>query len=237
MPQEPEVVYLIPAYRPAQGLLSLVTDLSTSDRRIVVVDDGSGEDFESLFAQLDELSNVSLVRHCANLGKGAALKTGLNYAMARFPRAKGVVTADADGQHHPDDIRAVADRLLENPGSLVLGARAFDRDVPLRSRIGNGLTRALMRLLVGQKLADTQTGLRGIPASLVPHLLRLPSSGYEFELDMLLACKHQACEIVEQPIRTIYIDSNRSSHFRPVADSMRIYFLLFRFSLLALLTA
>jgi putative flippase GtrA len=94
-----------------------------------------------------------------------------------------------------------------------------------------------MRLVVGHNLTDTQTGLRGIPASIVPHLLRLPSSGYEFELDMLLACKHQACQIAEVPIRTIYVDGNRSSHFRPVADSMRIYFLLFRFSLLALLTA
>ena len=79
----------------------------------------------------------------------------------------------------------------------------------------------LMRLIVGQKLTDTQTGLRGIPAPLVPCLLKLPSSGYEFELDMLIACKHQSVGIVEQPIRTIYLEGNKSSHFRPVADSMR----------------
>ena len=54
---------------------------------------------------------------------------------------------------------------------------------------------------------------------------------------MLIACKHQSCAIVEQPIRTMYIEGNQSSHFRPVADSMRIYFLLFRFGLLSLLTA
>jgi glycosyltransferase involved in cell wall biosynthesis/SAM-dependent methyltransferase len=236
--QEIPAVILIPAYRPAAALVSLVGELAAdADCRIVVVDDGSGPEFEPVFAKLDGVPNVSVVRHCANLGKGAALKTGLNYAMARYPSACGVVTADADGQHHPDDIRAVATRLRQNPRKLVLGARRFDGDVPLRSRIGNGTTRMLMRLLVGQKLADTQTGLRGIPAFLVPHLLRLPSTGYEFELDMLLACKHQSCDIVEEPIRTIYLEGNKSSHFRPVADSMRIYFLLFRFSLLALLTA
>lgn len=232
------MVILIPAYRPTNSLVSLVADLAAEgDARIVLVDDGSGPEFESIFERAANQPNVYLVRHYTNLGKGAALKTGLNYAMVRFPDTPGVVTADADGQHHPDDIRAVASILQRNPGNLVLGARQFDRDVPLRSKIGNSATRTLMRLVVGQKLTDTQTGLRGIPASLVPHLLRLPSSGYEFELDMLLACKHQACAIVEAPIRTIYLEGNKSSHFRPVADSMRIYFLLFRFSLLALLTA
>ena len=83
------------------------------------------------------------------------------------------------------------------------------------------------------RLGDTQTGLRGVPATLIPHLLRLQSSGYEFELDMLIACKHQGCPVVQQPIRTIYLGRNRSSHFHPILDSMRIYLVLFRFSLLA----
>jgi putative flippase GtrA len=238
VPQEAASIILIPAYRPGESLISLVDGLAADPAcRILIVDDGSGPAFDPIFTRAESHRNVHLLRHCTNLGKGAALKTGLNYALVRFPTICGVVTADADGQHHPDDIRAVADRLRANPACLVLGARQFDAAVPRRSQIGNGLTRVLMRLLVGQKLADTQTGLRGIPAALIPHLLRLPSSGYEFELDMLIACKHQSCAIVEVPIRTIYLDGNRSSHFRPVADSMRIYFLLFRFSLLSLLTA
>jgi putative flippase GtrA len=118
-----------------------------------------------------------------------------------------------------------------------MGVRALGADVPLRSRLGNHLTRALMGLLIGQRLADTQTGLRGIPARLIPHLLRLPSSGYDFELDMLIACKHQRYALVQEPIRTIYLEGNKSSHFHPIFDSMRIYFLLFRFSVLSVLTA
>jgi putative flippase GtrA len=94
-----------------------------------------------------------------------------------------------------------------------------------------------MRVVIGQQLADTQTGLRGIPAGLIPSLLRLPSNGYEFELDMLLACKHDGRTVVQEPIRTIYEAGNQSSHFRPVFDSMRIYFLLFRFTALSLFTA
>lgn len=105
-----------------------------------------------------------------------------------------------------DDIVAVAQTLLRRPDALILGVRKFGPDVPLRSRLGNTLTRHLLRLLVGQRLADTQTGPRGIPRHLIPQLMKLPSSGYEFELDMLLACKHRACPIVTQDIRTIYLE-------------------------------
>ena len=231
-------VVVIPAYRPGSTLPRLIADLTRlSAAPIVVVDDGSGVDFEATFARAAAHKDVHVVRHCTNLGKGAALKTGLNYAMVEFPCCSGVVTADADGQHVAEDIIAVGERMEAEPKKLVLGVRSFDESVPLRSKIGNGATRILMRLVVGQKLADTQTGLRGIPADLIPLLLRLPSSGYEFELDMLILCKHQSCAIVEEPIRTVYIEGNQSSHFRPVADSMRIYFLLFRFGLLSLLTA
>jgi putative flippase GtrA len=161
----------------------------------------------------------------------------MNYALVKWPACCGVVTADADGQHHPDDIVEVAKALRADRRSLTLGVRSFGGEVPFRSKLGNNLTRSLMRVMVGQKLADTQTGLRGIPAQLIPHLLKMQSSGYEFELDMLLACKYQAIHVTEVPIRTIYLNQNESSHFHPVFDSMRIYFLLLRFSALSLLTA
>jgi glycosyltransferase involved in cell wall biosynthesis len=233
-----EIPVLIPAYKPCKSLVTLVADLLRLEvHPIIVVDDGSGPEFDNWFHTIAEFSSVHVVHHAVNLGKGAALKTGMNYALVQFPACAGLVTADADGQHHPDDIVRVLETLRKNPGTLVIGARKFDSSVPWKSRIGNNLTRVLMRLLVGQKLSDTQTGLRGIPSFLIPHLLHVPASGYEFELDMLIACKHQGCRIVEVPIRTIYVDSNRGSHFHPMFDSMRIYFLLLRFSVLSLATA
>ncbi|HEY1339250.1 MAG TPA: glycosyltransferase [Bryobacteraceae bacterium] len=230
----PQIVILIPAYQPGEALVDLVNALATLGLPIVVVDDGSAEECGPFFDRI--ATRVHLVRHAVNLGKGAALKTGFNYALVNFPGC-AVVTADADGQHDPDDIRRIAEKLRSNPDALVMGVREMRAGVPLRSRIGNGATRVLMNLLVGQRLTDTQTGLRGIPNLLIPHLLRVPSTGYEFELDMLIACKHQSCPVVEEPIRTIYLEGNRSSHFHPVLDSMRIYLLLFRFSILSLLTA
>ena len=237
-PNSGQVPILIPAYKPSGALVALVSDLvRRGAEAIIVVNDGSGAGFDECFRALAELDGVSIVEHAINLGKGAALKTGMNHALVRFRDCLGVVTVDADGQHSPEDALRVAEALRGNPDALVLGVRTFDSDVPWRSRIGNNITRTLMRLIVGQKLSDTQTGLRGIPAPLIPQLLRVPASGYEFELDMLMACKHQGCPIVQVPIRTIYVENNKSSHFHPIFDSMRIYFLLLRFSVLSFLTA
>jgi hypothetical protein len=190
-----------------------------------------------VFARAAAFPNVHLVRHATNLGKGAALKTGINYALCAFPGLVGIVTADADGQHHPDDIVRIAGTLLARPDCLVLGSRGFDGDVPFRSRFGNSLTSMVVHALIGQKLTDTQTGLRGIPTSLLLRILRIESTGYEYELEMLIAAHHSSVPVIEEPIRTIYEDGNKSSHFNPVVDSMKIYFVLARFGSVSLMTA
>jgi glycosyltransferase involved in cell wall biosynthesis len=233
-----KVVALIPAYNPTERLLRIVRGLAESGfASIVVVNDGSDAGCDPLFAEVATIGQVTLLRHAVNLGKGAALKTGLNHAFCRYPGHAGVVTVDADGQHLAEDARKVALALRKNPDALVVGARGFDTQVPFRSRIGNGITRRLFRFLIGRNLTDTQSGLRGIPLGFVPTLLKIPSSGYEFELDMLLACKYSGRRIMEESIRTVYLEGNRSSHFNPLIDSMRIYFVLFRFTLASLLSA
>jgi hypothetical protein len=229
---------VIPAYRPSAGLIDLVRELSGKALGpIVIVDDGGGPDYRQIFEQAAAFPNVQVLRHAVNLGKGAALKTAFNHVLCTMPGAIGVVTADADGQHHPDDIEEVAKRLVERPDALTMGARAFDGAVPLRSRIGNVATRRLMQALLGHKLTDTQTGLRGIPATLLPRLLRLESTGYEFELEMLLAAHQLSIPVVEQTIRTIYEPGNPTSHFNPLVDSMKIYFVLLRFGSVSLISA
>lgn len=232
------VAALVPAYNPSGRLPALIRELSMSDfRAIIVVDDGSAKECEPIFRELERMEKVTLLRHGVNLGKGAALKTGLNHVYCYLRDLAGVVTVDADGQHLCSDALKVADRLKENPEALIIGTRSFGRDVPLRSRLGNVLTRHLFKYLVGQRLSDTQSGLRGIPTSLIPVLLRIDSNGYEFELDMLLACKYGTRRIIEQPVSTVYIEANKSSHFHPLIDSMRVYFVLLRFTFTSLLSA
>src|SRR5450759_4640951 len=240
MQPEPPVqhVVLIPAYRPSPGLVDLVRGLSARGMpAILLVDDGSGPEFRTVFDEAAQFPGVQVLRHAVNLGKGAALNTGINHALCVFPGLIGIVTADADGQHHPEDIVHVAAAMREAPGALVLGSRSFDAEVPLRSRFGNILTRKLMQTLIGGKLQDTQTGLRGIPATLAARLLRVEARGYEFEMEMLIAARQLGVALVEVPIRTIYEPGNQSSHFNPLTDSMKIYFVLLRFSSVSLMAA
>jgi putative flippase GtrA len=166
-----------------------------------------------------------------------ALRTGLNFIACNYQDAVGVVTVDADGQHLPVDVIAVSKALQESPNTLVMGCRQFGSEVPLRSRFGNITTRYVMRFLAGINASDTQTGLRGIPRRLIPTLLRLSTSGYDFELDMLIKTHANRISTREVPISTVYIDENRSSHFRPLLDSLAIYFVLIRHMANALVSA
>lgn len=224
-------VVLIPAYRPSEALTELLKSLTASRlvRAVVVVDDGSGPEFHSLFDSFSEFDEPLIIRHRENLGKGAALKTGLGHIARLFPDGIGVVTADADGQHTARDTLGIVKALGNRPGALILGVRSFGRKVPFRCRIGNLVVVNLLSLMAGRRITDTQTGLRGIPMSFVADLLDSPCDGYEFETDMLLQCVRKNIEICEVKIETIYIDGNCSSHFDPVLDSVRICRVLLRF--------
>ncbi len=228
---------LIPAYNPTQTLCSLVEDLTARGHHVVVVDDGSERQYASLFNQLESRPQVVILRHAVNLGKGAALKTGLNYIAVHYTSAKGVVCADADGQHLTEDILKVGRRIPDDSGALVLGVRSLSSDAPLRSRVGNALTRRIFNFLMGLRLADTQTGLRGISRCLICDYLDLRANRYEYELEQLVRAKQNGHRILQVPISSIYIDENAGSHFNPLLDSMRIYFVLFRYMLSSMFAA
>lgn len=235
-PEFPTV--LIPAYQPDEHCLKLVSALSALNINCIVVDDGSGADKQSIFERLQSLSHVIVLHHPTNQGKGSALKTGLHYYLAHATKnSPGIVTADADGQHTVEDIIAVGTQLCQRSESLILGVRHFDKtNIPLRSRFGNVLTKRLFSLVIGTKLLDTQTGLRGIRQTLIPEILQLHSNRYDFELEMLIFICKKHYPIYQQPIQTIYEENNTSSHFRVVVDSMKIYFVFFRFMLISLVS-
>lgn len=231
------IIALIPAYNPSDMLINYVHDVLHHFTHVVVVNDGSQSECQLIFDTLRGIDGVHVVSHALNCGKGAALKTGMNYITCEWPDITGLVTIDADGQHLTEDVVKVATLLAERPNSLIIGGRQFEGEVPLRSRIGNWLTRILFRAMTGIKLHDTQSGLRGIPMMLVKKLLRIRSNGYEFELDMLLVAQRLQFPIVETTIQTVYLDKNTSSHFSPIFDSIKIYFVLFRFTIIAVLSA
>lgn len=220
---------LIPAYKPDDKLVALTDQLLThDDLKLVVVDDGSGEAFRPVFEALDK--RVTLISYPDNKGKGGALKTGIRYIMDHMPECERLVTADADGQHRYADIRRVLDKSEEMPGALVLGSRAFDGDVPLRSRFGNAMTRQVFAIASGVKVRDTQTGLRGFDRDGMRLFVDVPGDRYEYEINMLLTAARAEIPIYEVTIETVYLNDNESSHFNPLKDSLRIYACILKFA-------
>jgi glycosyltransferase involved in cell wall biosynthesis len=204
---------------------------------MVVVDDGSGSGYSELFQRAARVRDTVVLKNAINLGKGAALKHGMNHVLVNYPDCTGVITADADGQHAADDILKVANELRSRSTEVIFGSRDFKQDVPFRSKIGNVLSRYIYRFLIGLNLSDTQTGLRGIPRRLMELSLDIRSNRYEFETEQIIAAKTAGIHFREVLIRTVYIDDNSGSHFNPVLDSFRIYFVLLRYALSSLATA
>ena len=221
---------LIPAYKPDNKLIDLTDLLLThSDLAVVVVDDGSDEGYSPVFTKLDQ--RIRLIAYSDNRGKGAALKTGIQYIYENLPDCDRIVTVDADGQHKYEDIMRIIDRSVQIPGALVLGCREFSgNSIPFRSRLGNTLTRWVFAIASGVHVHDTQTGLRGFDRSGMKLFLSVPGDRYEYEINMLLAAARGGMPIVEVPIETVYINNNEGSHFHPVRDSVRIYLCIIKFA-------
>ena len=222
---------LIPAYEPDMRLIELIRRLKAHcDYRIVVVNDGSGEKYKPVFADVVG-EGCTLLTHDANKGKGRALKTGFAYILSHTDEKTGVVTADADGQHMVLDIIRVAEEIPLSPGKIVLGARKFVGKVPFRSAFGNIFTRIMFTAASGKNIWDTQTGLRGIPVSLLPLMLKIEGERFEYEMEMLLEAGSSGYGFRQISIETIYIAGNRSSHFHAFSDSVRIFIPFFKFCL------
>ena len=234
---------ILPSLDPDEKLPGVIEGLiEVGFRDILLINDGSKP--ENLHYFTDAAAThpeVTLLHHAVNRGKGAALKTAINFFLVHRPEGIGVVTVDGDGQHHKLDILACAETMKES-GELTLGVRDFDHpDVPFRSRFGNKTTCGIFKLFVGMSVSDTQTGLRAIPRKDLGTMLAIEGDRFEYETNMLLALKQNSIPFREVKIRTVYIEENKSSHFRVIRDSWRIYKLIlahfFRYTLVSISSA
>lgn len=224
-----ETVILIPSLNPDNRLVNLVEELIDNDfKNIIVVNDGSADEYNKYFDVLK--GKATILYHAVNLGKGRALKTGFNEYLRMYKQKAGVVTVDSDGQHKIEDIKKVSKRLVEEKNKLILGARDFDlSNVPFKSKFGNKITRSIFKFLTGLKISDTQTGLRGIPTEYIIKLMNVPGERFEFEMNMLMEAKDNDVDIEEEKIETVYIEGNKSTHFNPLKDSIKIYVIFFKY--------
>lgn len=218
-----DVVVLIPVYDPDVHIMeNFDNKLKKKFSNIVFVDDGCNPEYDDFWNKLKK--DYPVVVHTINYGKGRGIKNGLNYIIENYPDVKCIVTADCDGQHAVEDIEKCAKASLENQNALILGVRDFDqKDVPKKSMLGNKITRNILKLFLGIKVSDTQTGLRAMSREVALDLIQEVGERYEYETNVLMATKSKNIAIEEVGIQTIYIEDNRTSHYHPVKDSVRIY--------------
>jgi len=225
-----KVAVLIPSLEPDDTLVPYVRQLIDKGFScVVVVDDGSGPSYQSIFTAIEVLDGCHVLHHEKNLGKGDALKTGFAYIKAECPTCQGIVTADSDGQHTARDVWALAKLLAEGEDGLLLGTRDFSMaHVPGRSRAGNRITSFIFWMLYGRWLKDTQTGLRAFSAQHISFMQRVEGHRFEYEMNMLIACARDNLPMRAVPIETVYENQNKGTHFDPFKDSLRIYRVIFK---------
>ncbi|MBQ7340925.1 MAG: glycosyltransferase [Oscillospiraceae bacterium] len=219
---------LIPAYEPDEQLISLAKRLKDEGFAVVVVDDGSGPDYQGIFDRVKEFAHILTHEH--NRGKGAALKTGMAYIRDHMPESEHFITCDADGQHRVEDVIRVS-KQLQAGHKFVLTIRKRRKDIPLRSRVGNFMSRVVYALLTKRYLSDNQSGLRGFHRSYIDWLVKVEKNNYDYEMNVLYYAAKKAIPIATILIDAIYINNNQSSHFNPIKDTVRIYRSLFQLAI------
>ena len=212
-------VVLLPSYQPEETLLNLSRGLSLEGFKILIVDDGSGPTYQHIFEACKKYATV--IGYEKNKGKGEALKTGFRYCLDNLKDYKYVITADGDGQHRIDDIVKVYERCKQHNVS-VIGVRKFDVKVPIKSKIGNTLSKFNQALVTNRYMHDNQCGLRAFPYSILEDMISIFGSRYEYEMNVLTYLQVKELPFECQRIQTIYDNNNQGSHFRPIADTLRI---------------
>lgn len=217
------VVAVVPCYNAGARVRAVVERLCGMLRHVVVVDDGSTDGCADA---LDALG-ACIIRLTPNRGKGHALLAGFAAAL-EIPEMRAVCVLDADGQHDANELPGMYRAFVEREADLVIGARVFERaSVPWRSRFGNRVSAAMMRVLLGPGITDTQCGYRVLSRRFIEDIVRgLPGGRYETEMRIIVKAVRGNYRVISVPIRTIYESGNPSSHFRKVRDSVRVLWAL-----------
>lgn len=214
-----KICAVVPARDEAGRIGDVVTRLRRHVAEVVVVDDGSCDDS----ADEAQEAGARVLRHDRNRGKGAALRTGIDYAL--LDGFDAVLTCDGDGQHDPEDVPRFVDEASRTGADLVIGARRFETHAaPWTRRLSNRFSSRILSFLARRTIRDSQCGLRLLRTSM---LRRLTWTGerYEAESEMLLSALRRGHSVAEVPIRTKY---GPPSKFHPVTDTWRVLRVLWR---------
>jgi len=193
---------IIPAYNESKNIKGVLLEVKKYCQNIVVIDDGSKDGtFE-----IANKEKVVALQHIVNMGKGAALKTGCDYAVNHG--ADILIAIDSDGQHDPAEIPHFLEALKDK--DIVFGCRKLNQKMPLVFRYGNFFINKSTELLFGIKLHDTQSGYRAFTKEAYQKI-RWKSSDYSVESEMIARVGRHRLRYAEIPIETIYADKYKGT--------------------------
>ena len=205
-----DLFVLIPAYNEEKHITSVIRKVKKFATNIVVIDDGSKD---GTF-KLAEKEGVYALKHVVNIGKGAALKTGCDYAIRKG--AKQLIFIDADGQHLPEDIPRFVDAL--HGVDIVFGSRGLNKKMPFILKFGNQFINKVNNILFGIHLQDTQSGYRAMTADTY-RKIKWKSTNYSVESEMVANTGKKKLKYREITIKTIYADRYKGT---TVIDGVKI---------------
>jgi glycosyltransferase involved in cell wall biosynthesis len=209
---------VIPAYNNKATVEAVALECRAHIPQVLVVDDGSTDaDLEALFSE----SDITVLTHEENRGKGKAILTGLRYVEARGGRF--MVTVDADGQHYPSDLEKFIPLLQDDEAAIVIGCRKFDGEhIPRASAFGRKFANFWLRLEAGVSIDDCQSGFRAYPVRYIAQL-RLSGAHFDFESEVLAKAAWAGLKLKTVEIDVWYPEPRlRVSSFRPVLDNLRL---------------
>ena len=200
-----KIFVVIPLFNEEKHIAGVLKGLLPYKLPVVVVDDGS-TDNSKLKVHGSRSEGLILLEHKINLGKGAAMKTGADYAFSHG--ADAVVFVDADGQHETRDLAKFIDKLGSGNYDVVFGSRNFGYGVPLVRYIGNKFASVIIASLFGIYVSDVICGYRGITRKAYEKI-KWESSGYGVETEMAIKTGRGKLAFCEVPVETIYHDKTK----------------------------
>jgi glycosyltransferase involved in cell wall biosynthesis len=210
---------VIPAYNESKYISKVLKKTKEYCENIVVVDDGSKDSTYDIAKE----SGVYILKNIVNMGKGATLRTGCDFALKNG--AQKIVVMDSDGQHNPSKIPLFVNGLNKN--DIVFGYRKLSENMPLILRFGNIMINKFTRLLYGINLKDTQCGFRSF-TSKAYEKVRWSSCDYSMESEMIANAGKNKLRYFEVPIETIYSDKYKGT---TVLDGFKIVFNMIKWRL------
>ena len=201
---------IVPAYNEGDQIREVIKEVKKYSNKIIVVDDGSYDNT----AKVAEEQKVVVLKHKVNLGKGAALRSGCDYALQLG--ADKLVVIDADGQHQPKQIPTFLKALNNN--DIIFGYRKRSKSMPAVLRFGNDFINNTLKALLGVRVYDSQCGYRSFTANAY-RKVRWRATDYYMETEMVIKAAKHKLEYAQIPIENIYADKYKGT---TILDGVKI---------------